>query len=225
MVDKPTYEVLEQRLRELERAESKRQRDEKTLREQLLRQRTLMDVSPDGIAIIDQEHKVRQANASFAEMLGYTMEEVLELHTWDWEAIMSEAEIRANFADLTKTRMTFETSHRRKDGTIYDAEVTASGAKLGDEPMVLTITRNITDRKQAYQERERLIEELQDAMERVKTLNGLIPICASCKKIRDDKGYWQQVEVYVRDHSEAKFSHGICPECTKKLYPEYVKDE
>lgn len=63
--------------------------------------------------------------------------------------------------------------------------------------------------------------ELQDALSKVKLLGGLLPICASCKKIRDDKGYWQQIEAYIRDHSEAEFSHGICPECARTLYPEY----
>jgi hypothetical protein len=60
---------------------------------------------------------------------------------------------------------------------------------------------------------------LQDALSKVKTLRGLLPICASCKKIRDDKGYWTQVDVYVRDHSDADFTHSICPECAARLYP------
>jgi len=64
------------------------------------------------------------------------------------------------------------------------------------------------------------IETLQDALKKVKLLSGLLPICASCKKIRDDKGYWNQIESYIREHSEAEFSHGLCPECAKKLYPE-----
>jgi len=64
------------------------------------------------------------------------------------------------------------------------------------------------------------IGELQRALAEIKTLRGIVPICARCKKIRDDAGFWQQVEVYVRNHSEAEFSHGICPECMKKLYPE-----
>ena len=68
----------------------------------------------------------------------------------------------------------------------------------------------------------RKIGELQRALAEIKTLRGIVPICASCKKIRDDAGFWQQVEVYVRDHSEAEFSHGICQECMKKLYPEFV---
>ena len=71
---------------------------------------------------------------------------------------------------------------------------------------------------------EHLIVELQKALEKVKVLSGLLPICASCKDIRDDKGYWKQVEVYIRDHSEAEFTHSICPDCTKRLYPKLHKN-
>jgi hypothetical protein len=63
--------------------------------------------------------------------------------------------------------------------------------------------------------------ELQEALDHVKLLKGMLPICASCKKIRDDKGYWQGVEEYISSHSEAQFSHGLCPDCMKKLYPDY----
>jgi hypothetical protein len=63
---------------------------------------------------------------------------------------------------------------------------------------------------------------LQAALDKVKLLSGMLPICASCKKIRDDQGYWQEVEIYVRDHSEADFSHGLCPDCIRRLYPELV---
>jgi two-component system, response regulator PdtaR len=69
-------------------------------------------------------------------------------------------------------------------------------------------------------EREALIKELQDAMAKIKTLSGLIPICAWCKKIRDDKGYWQTVEQYMKEHSQAEFTHGMCPDCQKKYLPE-----
>ncbi len=69
-------------------------------------------------------------------------------------------------------------------------------------------------------EREQLIAELQEALSKVKALSGLLPICASCKKIRNDKGYWQAVEGYISEHSEAEFTHGICPDCVKKLYPD-----
>lgn len=79
--------------------------------------------------------------------------------------------------------------------------------------------RDVTDRKRAEVERETLISDLRDALSKVKMLSGLLPICASCKKIRDDKGYWKQIESYIRDHSEAAFTHGICPDCAKKEYP------
>ena len=81
--------------------------------------------------------------------------------------------------------------------------------------------KTIVERKRAEAEREKLIVELQDAVAKIKTLNGLLPICAHCKKIRDDKGYWKQIESYIIEHSKAEFSHGICPECAKKHYPEF----
>jgi hypothetical protein len=72
----------------------------------------------------------------------------------------------------------------------------------------------------AQEEKEKLIIELKNAFREVKTLGGLLPICASCKKIRDDKGYWNQLEDYIQKHSEAEFSHSVCPVCAKKLYPD-----
>jgi hypothetical protein len=68
-------------------------------------------------------------------------------------------------------------------------------------------------------------DSLQRALSKIRTLSGLLPICSSCKKIRDDKGYWHQVESYISDHSKAEFSHSICPECTEKLYSEYIDEE
>jgi PleD family two-component response regulator len=88
------------------------------------------------------------------------------------------------------------------------------------EEVLARVTTHITIRNQ-----QKLLEahnmELQAALAKVKQLSGLLPICANCKKIRDDTGYWQQVEVYIESHSEADFSHGICPECTKELYADY----
>jgi hypothetical protein len=85
------------------------------------------------------------------------------------------------------------------------------------------VARDISEQKQAAQIREKLIGELRDALAKVKVLSGLLPICAVCKKIRNDKGGWEQVEVYVRDRTDASFSHGICPECARGLYPGYVR--
>ena len=84
---------------------------------------------------------------------------------------------------------------------------------------VFGVVQDITDRKRIEEERERLIVELRQALEQVRTLRGIVPICSSCKKIRDDRGYWEQVEAYVAKHTDAKFSHGICPDCEGRLYP------
>jgi CheY-like chemotaxis protein len=74
-------------------------------------------------------------------------------------------------------------------------------------------------------EKEKLNRELQAALAKVKLLSGFLPICSICKKIRDDKGYWNQIESYIRDHSEAEFSHGMCPDCARTHYPELFEDE
>ena len=74
------------------------------------------------------------------------------------------------------------------------------------------------------QAREQLLKErekVQKAIEEIKQLSGLLPICSSCKKIRDDKGYWNQIESYISAHSEAQFSHSICPDCARTIYPEF----
>lgn len=84
---------------------------------------------------------------------------------------------------------------------------------------------HIDQRQRAEAQKDTMITELQKALDEVSTLQGIIPICASCKNIRDDEGFWHQVEAYVSSHSNALFSHGICPKCTKKLYPEYSKQD
>ncbi len=90
-------------------------------------------------------------------------------------------------------------------------------------PEVIARVQTHLKLRDAVRERDKLIVELTDTLKRIKQLRGLIPICSHCKKIRDDKGYWNQLEAYIRDHSEAEFSHGICPECARILYPELYK--
>jgi PleD family two-component response regulator len=93
-----------------------------------------------------------------------------------------------------------------------------------DGNLLIRAMRYAIERKKLEIEREKIIEKLQDALAKIKTLSGLLPICSFCKKIRDDKGYWNQIEVYVRQHSDASFSHSICPECAKKHYPNLYKE-
>jgi PAS domain S-box-containing protein len=111
------------------------------------------------------------------------------------------------------------------DGTCKQMDLTLTMIPWQLHSAILTTFRDASNRINAEQEREKLISELQSAMEKIKTLRGLLPICAHCKKVRDDEGYWQQVEVYVRDHSLAEFSHGICPECLNTHYKDLMDEE
>ena len=87
-------------------------------------------------------------------------------------------------------------------------------------PIVKARVKHHLERENYRKHLEIQVKELQDAMSKIKTLSGFLPICANCKKIRDDKGYWNQIEEYIQSHSEADFTHSICPDCAKKLYPE-----
>lgn len=109
----------------------------------------------------------------------------------------------------------------KADGTRFPAEYwsypqTENGVVTGSVVTFIDISR----RRTAEAERERVIRELQNAVAEIKTLRGILPICAGCKKIRDDNGYWQQVEAYVTQNTEARFFHGLCPDCLEKLYPD-----
>jgi two-component system, cell cycle sensor histidine kinase and response regulator CckA len=110
--------------------------------------------------------------------------------------------------------------HGRYGGEV---PVNCSGDPILDEKGkirgVVLVFRDITKRRRAEEEKDAIIADLKQAIDKIRTLSGLLPICASCKKIRDDKGYWNQIEAYIRKHSEAEFTHGICPDCAKKLYP------
>ncbi|HEV2454071.1 MAG TPA: PAS domain S-box protein [Verrucomicrobiae bacterium] len=110
-----------------------------------------------------------------------------------------------------------ETARVRKGGRLVPLSVTISPMKNGDGKIsgASVIARDITNRKREEQERIKLIHELTEALGRAKTLAGLLPICGECKRIRDDQGYWQQVEAYISQHSDAVFTHGICPDCLK----------
>ncbi|RJP88874.1 MAG: hypothetical protein C4518_10675 [Desulfobacteraceae bacterium] len=115
----------------------------------------------------------------------------------------------------------------RKQGVeIENRPVLAILRKVAEVERELSIAQQeIERRKQAEKERDRVIGELKQALSEVKTLRGLIPICAMCKNIRDDKGYWNRIESYVAAHSEAKFTHSICPDCMSAHYPEAEEND
>jgi len=84
---------------------------------------------------------------------------------------------------------------------------------------LILLLEDITGRKVAEAERERIVKELSEALANVKTLSGLLPVCAWCKNIRNDDGYWQRIETYLSEHSDASFTHGMCPDCLAKQFP------
>jgi hypothetical protein len=126
-------------------------------------------------------------------------------------------------ANLARTLFHSEVRLILPSGKVKWIELTSmpSGQELDSQSIWSGVILDITRCKEAEEERNRLVAELKGALARVKTLSGFLPICASCKKIRDDKGYWNQIESYIESRSEAEFSHGICPDCARRLYPEY----
>ena len=207
--------VLAHDLTELMRARN-------ALQESEARYRAVVEQSPDGIYLVDVETKqLLETNPALQKMFGYTAEEMQGLTPYDFTAAERE-NVEQTFREITTgaDSLGFERQFRRKDNILLDTWVNANVIIFGGRKVACFLVRDITERKQATAERERIIGELQEALSRIKTLRGLIPICANCKKIRDDQGYWQQVETYVREHSEAEFSHGLCPECIEMLFPE-----
>jgi AmiR/NasT family two-component response regulator len=125
--------------------------------------------------------------------------------------------------DSCPTPIVIITAYESPD-TVVKAGAAGVAAFLTKPPQQDEIERAIIialARHADLMELRRLNKELGKALGEVKKLQGLLPICANCKKIRDDTGCWQQIEAYIRDHSEAEFSHGICPDCAKKLYPDF----
>jgi PAS domain S-box-containing protein len=161
-------------------------------------------------------------NKECEKRLGYSAAEILASSNW-LPLFDPDPELRATVQhSITKPDGIFrECQARTKDGAIRD-QMWANFALPNN--MIIGVGYDITERRHADHEQQRLIHELQEALANVKTLRGLLPICASCKKIRDDHGYWNQIETYIMTHSEADFTHGICPECTKRLYGELYDD-
>ncbi|MDD3992785.1 MAG: PAS domain S-box protein [Desulfobacterales bacterium] len=219
----PNDEGWGSEIHRLRYAEQEQKRMENLLREEISRWRMLIEQSRDGIVVLDQQGKVYEANTQFAKMLGYSLQEVHDLHVWDWDAKSAKDEIRVMIDEIDPEGAHFETQHRRKDGTIIDVELSNNGAVYRGEKLIFCICRDITERKRAEKERIDLVNKLQAALAEIKTLRGILPICSHCKKIRNDKGDWEQIEVYIKEHSEVDFSHSLCPECMKKLYPEMYK--
>ena len=124
------------------------------------------------------------------------------------------------YYDITLRKQKLDALLRRSSYILF---AVASGLWVALLIILFKASQATIKEKMVEKERERLIFDLQDALAKVKTLSGLLPLCSACKKIRDDNGYWNQMEAYIRDHSDADFTHSICPECARKLYGEILE--
>ncbi|MGO9585031.1 MAG: PAS domain S-box protein [Limisphaerales bacterium] len=199
----------------------------KRMEEKLRQLSRAVEQSPVSIVITNHAGDIEYVNPKFIETTGYTLAEVLgknprilksgemspEGYGMLWQTIAAGKEWRGEF------------HNKKKNGELYweSASISPIRDLAGRVTHYVAVKEDITARKQNETERDQLIRDLQDALASVKSLSGLLPICASCKKIRDDEGYWSQVESYIQKHSDATFTHGLCPDCLKQLYPELVE--
>ncbi len=175
----------------------------------------LFDLAPVGYLTVSEKGVIREANLTFATLLDTTRDHLVR-QPLSRLILDEDQEIYHLYCQQlveTGTHHECEVRMRGFGGRQFWAHL--EGAFLPNEhgqPVCRLVVSDISARKQAE-------DELQAAFFQIKTLRGIVPICMHCKRIRDDQGFWNQVEVYVRDHTEAEFSHGLCPECLKTFYP------
>jgi PAS domain S-box-containing protein len=183
----------------------------------------IVESSDDAIISRTLDGTVLSWNRGAERVYGYMAEEIIGRsitmlvppHLLDEEAHILERLQRGDHLDQ------YETVRVRKDGKLLDVSLTISpitdteGRILG----ISMIARDVSQRRQAEEERDRLLVRLLDALDQIKTLRGMLPICAACRKIRNEAGSWEEIEVYIQQYSEVKFTHGLCPDCLKHLYP------
>ncbi len=183
--------------------------------------RRIVDTAQEGIWFVDATGKTSYVNRRLLDLLGYAEGEMLGRPMTDLvpDAAHCLEDLKTVGGGGTALAKRNDCRVRRKDGT--DLWTIISANALTDDagrPIgALAMVTDISDRKAMERERESLIGELQAALASVKTLKGLLPICAWCNKVKDESGDWHPMEVYIKIHSDASFSHGICPECRSKV--------
>ncbi len=193
------------------------------LKEAEARYGNLFDSVPIGLYRATPDGRILEANAALGELLQYR--DPAELRGRHFREIFAEAadyERWKLLMDRQRVVQNFEARLRRADGEICWAMNSARAVfeTQSHQTVFEGSLEDTSERKRAEDEREGLIQELQQALATLKTLSGLLPICASCKKIRDDSGCWNQLEVFIQNHSDAEFTHSFCPDCARQLYPE-----
>ena len=207
---------------------------EERLQESEERFRRIFEDGPLGIIICDPNYRIIKANKAFCEMLGYSEGEFIghDIEEFTYSEDIEQSVSLSNQALQGKIplfRLEKRYVKKNQESLWINLTFTVIHDRGGKVLYAIGLIDDISDRKVAEQEREQLISQLKEALANIKTLKGLIPMCAWCKKIRDDKGYWNRVEVYVKEHSDASFTHGICPTCLQKedrlTYEEVFTDE
>jgi PAS domain S-box-containing protein len=201
---------------------SDHKRTEEKLQASEILYRRLFETARDGILILDEKTgKIVDVNPFLMNMLNYSFQEFTGKKLWEIGSLDDIEKNKAAFAELQNKgyirydNLPLET----KDGCRINVEFISNVCQVNHKKIIQCNIRDITPRTLVEAERENLIRELKKALAEIKTLSGLLPICAYCKKIRNDDGYWEQIEGYIKKRSLADFSHGICPECMKKYYP------
>jgi PAS domain S-box-containing protein len=183
--------------------------------------RLLLDESMDPTFSFYPDGTYRYVNNAFAQGVGKTSDKIIGRKIWD---IFKKDEADKRFAIVKKVFSNGNTEEIEvrvplpSGDTYYITTVKPIFNETGEVETVICTSKNITKRKLTEDALKGEHDRLLEAIEKIKTLSGLLPICSSCKKIRDDKGYWNQIETYIHAHSDAKFSHGLCPECADKMY-------
>jgi len=194
---------------------------ESRLRRNELQYRNLFQNNHATLLVIDPENgRILDANPAACRYYGYSIDEITAMKITDINMLSPDQVFEEMARAKKEQRHQFFFRHRLKNGDVRPVEVYSGPVEIGERQLLYSIIHDISERVKAQEEREKLIVELKDALSEIKTLSGMLPICASCKKIRNDDGYWEQLEVFIRDHSDAEFSHSICPDCVKKLYPD-----
>jgi PAS domain S-box-containing protein len=192
-------------------------------------QQTLLDRIPIPVFYKDEKCVYFGCNKSYEEFLGLERsviigKRVYEIAPAELARIYDEQDrqlLDQPGVQIYECQVQSKSEQAKRHVVFHKATFTGTDGRLAG---IIGGIIDITARKHAEMQKEQVIADLRQALQNVKLLSGLLPICASCKKIRDDKGYWNQIEAYIRDHSEAKFSHGICPDCQKTLYAEFCED-
>lgn len=196
------------------------------MREAEQRYRELFDTVPVGLFRSEPNGKILQANLAFLEVVGCSTEKELAARTLaDLHHDPREFRSWRDVLERHGAVASFETRFRTIDSSAKWVEIHAKALRDPQGAIFYEgSVEDITQRKLDQIEKEHLIHELQHALGHVKNLSGLLPICASCKKIRDQEGKWNVLELYIKEHSDADFTHSFCPECARTLYPEVFMD-